>query len=151
MLDIIENWNPDDVTIPEFHYDSICHFDYQTEFQKAQNYRDAELPFILYNHPQVDKVVYDWSNIDYVSSKLGNKIYHADQSYHENHFMYFHSIPNIRGSIISEPDGSKWKPPTTGIHTTFNDWVKLAVESQNHTLNEIKHQYFRMDSDTVSE
>ena len=74
MFDIVNNWNPDDTNIPEIHYDSLCHFDYQTELHKAENYRRAEVPFILYNHPDVDEAARKWSNVDYLSSKLGKAV-----------------------------------------------------------------------------
>ena len=67
-ISILKHFN---TVIPEYHYDSICHFDYQTELQKAENYRKAEVPFIIYNNPEVDSVVQRWSDIDYISSRLG--------------------------------------------------------------------------------
>ena len=29
MMNILNNWNSDETEIPPFHYDSLCHFDYQ--------------------------------------------------------------------------------------------------------------------------
>ena len=66
MKDVIDNWNPDDTTVPPFHYNSICYFDYQTESHKVLNYRDAEVPYILYNVPEVNKLVEQWSSYEYM-------------------------------------------------------------------------------------
>ena len=73
-MDIVNNWNTDNTEIPSFHYDSICHFNYQntSELKKAYNYRKAEKPFIVYNVPEADEVVKKWSNIDYLHRRLGN-------------------------------------------------------------------------------
>lgn len=57
MKRLLDNWNPDDTNIPPMHFNSICRFDYQKEFHKALNYRNAEKPFIVYNVPEVDEVV----------------------------------------------------------------------------------------------
>lgn len=50
VTDIISNWNPNDVTtIPPSHrevYHSFCIFDYQTQYETALAYRNAEKPFV---------------------------------------------------------------------------------------------------------
>jgi hypothetical protein len=50
ITDIISNWNPNDVTTispsyREVHH-SLCIFDYQTQYEAALAYRDAEKPFV---------------------------------------------------------------------------------------------------------
>jgi hypothetical protein len=141
MTDIIDNWNPDDQNIPEFHYDSLCHFDYQTEQHKADNYRQAEVPFITYNHPEVDATSRRWSDVDYLERKLGSRTYRTATS-ESNHFMYFRAKRKA-----FNPDGSKWKPPTGEIQVSFEEWLKVAVKGQNLTNEERQHQYFRVSSD----
>jgi hypothetical protein len=50
ITDIISNWNPNDVTtIPPSYrevYHSLCVFDFQTQYETALAYRDAEKPFV---------------------------------------------------------------------------------------------------------
>lgn len=55
MIDITNNWNTDSTDIPAAHYDSLCHFDYKNSSQllQAQRYRAAEVPFVVYNIPEV--------------------------------------------------------------------------------------------------
>jgi hypothetical protein len=43
LMDLIEHWNPDDSAIPPRHYNTMCRFNYQTEYSKALAYRDAEV------------------------------------------------------------------------------------------------------------
>ena len=56
MKTLLDNWNPDDTAIPPSHYDSYCKFDFLKEKDKVEAYRRAEVPFIIYNHPEVDEV-----------------------------------------------------------------------------------------------
>jgi hypothetical protein len=50
VTDIISDWNPNEVTTisPEYReiYHSLCIFDYQTQYEAALAYRDAEKPFV---------------------------------------------------------------------------------------------------------
>ena len=113
MSTVTDNWNTDSTIIPEFHYDSLCHFDYQnaTQLAQAYTYRSAELPFIVYNVPEVDNVVRKWSDVDYIHQKLGSKNYRTEAS-KTNHFMYWsNASPNfLRGM------NKKWTPPTVSIY-----------------------------------
>jgi hypothetical protein len=42
-MEMIANWHPDNSSVPPRYYDSICRFDYTTEWHKAMAYRDAEV------------------------------------------------------------------------------------------------------------
>lgn len=143
MTDITANWNTDSTEIPPFHYDSLCHFDYsnQTEFTKALAYRTAELPFVVYNMPEVDKVARQWSDIDYLHKKLGNKKYRTELS-KDNHFMYW-----MGGGPRRLRDGQQWTPPTDIVSVTFEHWLEMAIKGQNKTLENRTHEYFRLSSD----
>ncbi len=59
------------------HYDTLCHFDYANETQResAYLYRAAEVPFVVYNIPEVDAVVKKWSDVDYMHGLLGGNIF----------------------------------------------------------------------------
>lgn len=145
MIDITNNWNTDNTEIPAFHYDSICHFDYQNETELAQAfaYRDAEKPFIAYNIPDLDRIVKKWSDLDYLSKKLGSKAYRTETS-ETNHFMYW---KHAKGKFLRSKEGKDWKQPTSIISTTFEKWLETAVKGQNKTQDEREHQYFRVSSD----
>eukprot|EP01035_Chromulina_nebulosa_P026497 gene26497-34697_t len=148
ILDLLNNWNTDVTDIPSYHYDSICHFDYnnKTELDAAYAYRKADVPFIMYNIPELDKVVKKWSNIDYIHRRLGTKSYRTETS-KDNHFMYWrgYAKKNLKGS-----DGKPWSPPTDVISITFEKWLEIAVKGQNSTLEDRTHQYFRVSSDQAN-
>ena len=141
IMDLIENWNPDDTNIPARHYDSLCHFDMSLESDriKAENYREAEMPFIVFNHPEADAVVERWGDIEYLRKKIGNQAFRTETST-SNHFMYWSGAKNKRAK--------NWHPPTGTISVKFDDWLDLAVEMQNKSMEEREHQYFRVTADS---
>jgi hypothetical protein len=149
MVDITNNWNTDTTEIPPFHYDSLCHFDYQnkTELQRAYNYRSVEVPFVVYNVPEVDAVVRNWSDIDYLHRKLGSLNYRTETA-KDNHFMYW---SNANAGFLRGPEGKKWKPPTEIIQESFEEWMETAIKGQNKTLENRTFEYFRVSSDVKSE
>jgi hypothetical protein len=147
MTTIVTNWNPDHTEIPSVHYDSLCHFDYQNreDNAKAWKYREAEVPFVIYNVPDVDRVVKRWSNVDFLEKKLGEHLYTTETS-RDNHFMY-HRGPSqkyLRGSV--ELDNKMYRPPTNTTHVTYERWLENAVKAQNKTLEDRVHEYFRVSS-----
>jgi Cupin-like domain len=142
--EVLQNWNADSTEIPPVHYDSLCHFDFQNETQRAiaLTYRDAERPFVGYNIPEVEAVVKKWGNLDYLRSKLGDIEYYTTTS-ESSHFMYFSG----KDSEHRLRNGQLWKPTTKTTYTTFEDWLKVAVKGQNETTENRHHEYFRVSSD----
>lgn len=145
MLDIVNNWNPDDTNIPPLHYDAFCHFDYQNETQRQQifNYRKLEVPFVVYNHPEVDEVVKKWNDIEYLSKLLGSKKYRTETS-KSNHFMYWRHATT---KFLRTTEGKDWQQPTDVVSERFEDWLEVAVKGQNSSMVQRKHEYFRVSSD----
>ena len=106
-MDLLNNWGTDDTNIPKIHYNSLCYFDYQRDYQKAINYRMAEKPFIVYNIPVVNDLVSRWSDLDYLKSIIGNGWYRSETS-KDNHFMYW---SHVSGAAYKYKDrnGNPWK------------------------------------------
>lgn len=150
IMNLLNNWNADSTEIPEFHFDALCHFDYQneTQFQMIYAYRKAEVPFVAYNIPEVDEVVKKWNDVEYLQQKLGKKWYRSETS-KDNHFMYWRNS-GIGNNLLRNRDGVKWSPPTDVISLTFEEWLENAVKGQNKSLEDRKHQYFRVSTDIGS-
>ncbi len=56
-MDLVANWGPDQpLPVPAKHYHALCRFDYRVDLEKATAYRNAELPFVVYNHPGGEEV-----------------------------------------------------------------------------------------------
>ena len=143
-IDVINNWNPDNTEIPAKHYDTLCHFDYQDPVQNklAFEYRDAEVPFVVFNVPEIDAVVKKWSDLDYLQKKLGSKTYRTEKS-DSNKFMYW----NAGKQSARSKKELNWKEPTEIIKSTFEDFIEVAIKGQNVSLEQRKHEYFRVSSD----
>ncbi len=139
IVDMVANWNPDDIAIPERHYNTLCRIDYQKDYEKALRYRDAEVPFITYNIPAFEETVAKWNRPGYLTERLGDKKFHTEIS-KDNHFMYYRL--NRKKSM---PKG--YVPPTTSAKWTYDQWLYQAREARNISTEE-EHYYFRVsDSD----
>ncbi len=143
MKKVLDNWNADDTTIPPFHYNSLCYFDYKTEFTKALNYRNAELPFVVYNHPEVLETVEKWGDLNYLNSKVGPGKKYKTASSKDNHFMYYSGVKNKGKHKWVDQHGKPWEKPTTMIDMSLEEWLNVAVDNHNKSLPNRKHLYFR--------
>jgi hypothetical protein len=145
MKSLLDNWNPDDTTVPPYHFNSLCYFDYQTEYQQALNYRNAEVPFLVYNVPEIDEVVERWSNLDYLLTKIGFEKYPTETSL-DNHFMYFAPPEEKDRPGLTDSQGKPWVEPTKEVMMSFTKWLELAVFNHFKPLKRRKHAYFRISA-----
>jgi hypothetical protein len=134
LMDLIDNWNPDSTEIPERHYNSICRLDYQKDYDKAMRWREAEVPFIVYNIPEVDEASAKWMTPGYLHKRLGKAKWHTEIS-HNNHFMYYRLGPR--------KSRDAWTPPTRAERWTYDQWLKKATAVQNISAEQ-EHYYFRV-------
>jgi hypothetical protein len=149
MKYLLDNWNPDDTTIPPFHFNSLCYFDYNTEKQKAFNYRDAEVPFIVYNVPEIEEVVERWSDLEYLQTKIGHGRLPTETSL-DNHFMYYVPPDEKDRSEITDSKGNPWVEPTKEVLMSYSKWLEMAVFNHFKPLEKRKHAYFRVSADDQS-
>jgi hypothetical protein len=144
MKTLLDNWNPDVTVIPPVHYNALCRINYQTDYAKALAYRDAEVPFIVYGHPEVNAVVEKWKDLDYLNKRAGSFAVYKTETSPDNHFMYWkHTSSEER---FKDKEGKAWTPPTGHVSMTFGEWIQKAVRGHNSSLEEREHLYFRMSS-----
>lgn len=64
LLDIVAIWNPDDPDPPAVFKETLQHFNYSDPYERsmAERFRDAEIPFKVYNAPDIDEVVNKWTD-----------------------------------------------------------------------------------------
>ncbi len=142
LLDIITQWNPDeaDPPIEQKFQETLQHFNYSNinERMMAKYYRDNEIPFKLYNIPDIESVILKWSNEDYLKKELNRISPHVEES-KSNHFMYW----SLRGT-------SKMKdyiPPTKLVTLNFNEWLQKAHDADIKKIKSTdKHYYFMTGS-----
>lgn len=142
VVDMLRNWNPDDIAIPERHHNTLCRLDFQKDAAKAQRYRDAEVPFVVYNIPEFDATVQRWNEPGYLDRKLGDEKYHVEVS-KNNHFLYYRLGRKKRKQL------NGYVPPTESEKWTYPHWLHEARRARNISSEE-EHYYFRV-SDTDNE
>ncbi len=134
LLNIVTNWGPDDPEIPATFKESLQHFNYSNPIERdiAFKFRDAEIPFKVYNVPEFEAAKLKW-NDEYLSSQLrGRFSSHVEEST-SNHFMFWKSKGSIKG----------YKPPTSIVQMSFDEWVKKAHHADDTKLSSDSiHHYF---------
>mmetsp|Transcript_12167 Transcript_12167/g.18680 ORF Transcript_12167/g.18680 Transcript_12167/m.18680 type:complete len:439 (+) Transcript_12167:64-1380(+) len=140
--DLLKNWNPGNTTEPERLYQSLCVFDYEQDFEKATTYRNAEVPFLIRNTPELLQTAERWNHTNYLSKLLQGKeemVEHADNP----HFMYFKTGNRNTNQL---PKG--WKPPMEVNHLTFDDWYQRAHAVTTDEFHQERY-YFRINGGPV--
>ena len=142
ILDIVDNWNPDDPTpaLKPKIYQGICIFNYKTDFEKALNYRNAEKPFVIRDDPLILETAERWSYPEYLDSLLGDEIKHRTEYSQNNHFMFW------RLHDKKNPYFGIWEPPTENIRMSYVEWRKKAEEIELDYNENKPHWYFRLNS-----
>lgn len=138
LLDVIKAWNPDDPDPPSLFKESLQHFNYSNadEMIAAVKFRDAELPFKVFNVPEFDLIADKWSD-DYLISQFSNKIESRRvEKSRSNHFMYWNA--NQRAHV------KDYMPPTEIVdNMQFESWLRMAQHADTAKVkNETVHYYF---------
>jgi hypothetical protein len=71
LYDVVTKWSPDDPEVPENFRETLQHFNYGDPFERsvAEKYRNAELPFKVYNISEFLTVSHLWTDA-YLSEKV---------------------------------------------------------------------------------
>lgn len=133
--EILRSWNPNDVTTipPAQHrevYQGLCVFDYETQHDVANIYRDADMPFVIRGDPKVLAVSKRWSNPNHLLDHLSNQMIYTERS-PTNHIKYFRIDP--------ESDVDHWaRPPNDVVMMSFEEWLDLALLREATVLNDME-------------
>jgi Cupin-like domain len=162
MDTVLLNWKPDNYNpsdVPEYIYQGLCVFDYNTDYSKALAYRTAELPFIVINDPRIARTVERWNAPNYMEQMLGDVEHRTEYSIN-NHFMYFvpptkrrlggnHGNNNNnnerrkRNNRPYMPDG--WQAPTRSMRMSFTTWLQHANNTNPNDVGpNSSHWYYRL-------
>ncbi len=134
-VEVLKNWMPHDVTTiaPAYRdiYQSLCVFDYTTQYDAALNYRKAELPFIIRNDPNVMSVASRWEDdTEYLHNALGDKRLFRTERSPINEFMWY----RLRGK---KPRGYEYvKPPNDEINMSYGEWLERALAKDAEALQD---------------
>ena len=142
LYDVVESWNPDNPDEPKFFQETLQHFDYGNprEREIAARYRDAEVPFKIYNVSGFLDVSHKWTD-EYLTAELEKmKRKSSVERSKNNHFMYWKGRKSSKKGFI---------PPTEDVKgMTFPQWLELAKAADAMKLsNASAHYYFMAGSD----
>jgi hypothetical protein len=142
LLDVVTEWNPDNPEVPEDFVETLQHFNYSDPIERsyAEKFRNAEVPFKVYNVPDVEEVRRKWST-SYLKKVMKPSL-RVEKS-KDNHFMYFKDGRH-------NPAG--WEPPQQIGSMGFMEWYKKAQEADLQKLNHTEsHIYLTIGSSNLYE
>lgn len=107
---------------------ALYRFDYMntTERQLAFKYRDLDLPYILYNIPDLDKAALTEFSISNLQQHLSGMPRMVEKS-ESNKFMYY----TMRNPILTGRRFPDWKAPQTDVLMTFTKFLGEVEEAEN--------------------
>lgn len=146
VLDVLHHW-PTDVTSPKKQkggeyeiYQGICVFDYRTEYDKAEKYREKEVPFVMRNDPAVARTSERWNYPGYMEKLLMG---HEDTMRRtefspNNHFMYWvdkRSKQQRRAAYKNLRDARK--NGADDAHAGFGRGDQVEMKEAMHVIEEL--------------
>lgn len=137
LLDLVSEWNPDNPDPPAEFRERLQHFNYSDPVERAmaEKYRNAEVPFKLYDIPGFSAVSRLWSD-EYLLENMDSDSPHVEES-DSNHFMYWNTQHQAEGYV----------PPTEIVDLSFKKWLSLAHRADEAKISsEAKHYYFMTGS-----
>jgi len=144
-ISVLRHWNPDTTTVPtDYIHQSLCVWDWLDSKHRAavQAYREAEVPFVLKNHPAVARTSYRWSTVPkYVERLVGSAPQRNEHSHHSNHLMFWRKS-NQRAN-------KAWQPPTENVELNVTEWLSLADQVEQLSDEQqaaSDHWYFRLNA-----
>ena len=151
LLDVLKEWPPDDPTPRTKLFQGVCVFDYAKDLQKAYNYREMEVPFIVKNDPEVQTAVKRWNYPGYMERMLRDVKHRAEYS-ENNHFLYWNQPGKKKRKINNNNPNQQpnrtpedWKAPTKNLRITYSDWLEHANVTDDSQLGpDMPHWYFRL-------
>ena len=150
VMTVLEHWNPDETTIPthtrkhngtsktrslSFHQ-SLCVFDWEVKEDrtKAFNYRQAQVPFVVQNLPEVLRTAERWSLPGYLEDLIGDEAVKNEHATN-HHFMYWKTRH-------PQQKNDPFVPPTDMVDLTYPEWLEKAraIEDQPSLLHRRPHR-----------
>jgi hypothetical protein len=135
LLQIIQEWNPDVPDQPAKFTETLQHFNYSdpTERAIAERFRDAEVPFKVYDVPEFMHVHELWSD-EYLANQFKNSNPPHVEKSKSNHFMFFvHKGSHIEGYKEPQEIVSKM---------TYLEYLNIATAAEKNKLSNLSEHYY---------
>lgn len=141
LEEMLKRWPQDSIDDPpDTIVEHLMHFDYSNEKERemALNYRNAELPFKVYNVPDVDAATIKWTD-EYVTAGFdGGKSYFFSenqrtmgtcQESHDNFFAFFSPSSWHMDRFGPPPTlNNDWTFKKWNLHARYADAVSLSFD-----------------------
>jgi Cupin-like domain len=137
--DLMRHW-PQDDDVPRQNnriqiHEQLQHFDFQdpAQMQLAERYRDAELPFKLYNIPELDRATRKWTD-DYVARAFDAHAVSsaakgtAQESRHNYFAFYVAKLWDLERMGLPPTRNNDWDFGTWAQHAAYADAVRLPAD-----------------------
>ena len=137
-------WNPDHPDPPRLFRETLQHFNFSdpAEQEMALAFREAELPFKLYDVPNINEVVKKWSN-QYLLRVLEKDTSINTLTSENNHFQYW----KRQKENEQEEGASKTDRPTGSVKMPFKEWLEIVQAADRDKLGpDQPHYYFRKNN-----
>ena len=148
LIKVVENWNPENTTVPSAIFNGLCMFDYQKDYDKAMTYRNEEVPFVVTKDPSIAATVERWNSAGYMEQMLGNVPHRTTRS-DTNHFLYAIAPPKSKANLRKHnkpwrtaPPG--WTDPTQAMRMTYSEWLEKANVTDDLCTSDQPHWYYRL-------
>jgi hypothetical protein len=107
----------------------IARFDYSDEEQRriALAFRNAELPFVLYNVPEVRSAASQVFTLKNLLKEFGSIPRIVERSAN-NHFMYY----SMRNQLQMLAEYPSWSPPQMEMPMTFSKYLRECEEAEKY-------------------
>jgi hypothetical protein len=129
---------------------SLARLDYMnpTERQLAFQYRDKEIPYILYNLPDLDQAATNTFTIPSLLEHFGTEPRMVERS-KDNEFIYY-TAKSPKSLERRYPD---WKPPQEDIRLTFDQYLQEieTAERQSDFVGQSPLHYMTVSAFEVSD
>jgi hypothetical protein len=131
LLSAIEEWNPDQPDPPAHFTETLQHFNYSNPVERAWalEFRQAEVPFKMYDVPEFAATGAKWSN-KYLATQFEGAGYSATtETSKDNHFMFWSPKKN------SYTKHFHFVPPTKKGKMSWSQWARHAANADALKVN----------------
>ena len=135
---ILNRWPQDDLDRPpDVLEEALMHFDYSDPMERAAavRFRDAELPFKVYNVPELDAATAKWADDDYVGRQFAGHKIHGVAQESTDHFFSFFRNDNWNVEVMGPP-------PSVDTDFSFTQWARHARFADTFGLDPQSTHYY---------
>jgi hypothetical protein len=106
----------------------------QSEYNDALKYREAEVPFVVDNIPDLEKAVDAMAKDVELTAMMGGDVKYIMDSSESPHFMFYNKAG--ADALLKANQSAAIIRPTTEMRLTFSRWLKRAYDIADEMIGE---------------